>query len=161
MELGPGDVFEVKVFQDESLSNVFMVGAEGTINFPLVGRVEVAGRTPNQVAEAIRARLKEGYVRDPIVSVLLKKSNSKKVFVFGQVRKPGTFSYEDKMTIVQAITMAGGFTEVAWLDRTNVTRIEEGTERKYVVAITKILDGALSNFVLQPGDIVFVPESIF
>ncbi len=161
MALGPGDVFEVRVFQDETLSGTFMVGHDGTNNFPLVGTLAVAGLTPNQLAESLRVRLMQGFIRDPVVSVFLKQTNSKKVFVFGQVRKPGTFNYEDNMNIVQAITLAGGFTDIAARDRTNVTRREGGGEKKYTVPISRILDGALPNFPLLPGDIVFVPESIF
>ena len=161
MDLGPGDVFEVKVFQDEALSSTFMVDHDGTIDFPFIGSVNVASRTPNQVAEEIRRRLAEGYVRDPVVNVFVKKTNSKKVFVFGQVRKPGTFGFESNMNIVQAITLAGGFTEVASRDATRVTRLDRGVERRYTVPISKILDGARPNFALRPGDIVFIPESIF
>lgn len=161
MALGPGDVFDVHVFQDADLSGNFMVGHDGQINFPLVGAVGVAGLTPNQAAEAIRDRLADGFIRDPVVNVFVKQTNSKKLFVFGKVRKPGTFNYESSMTIVQAITLAGGLSESAAPDRTRVTRREGGRERRYNVSISAILDGKAPNFPLQPGDIVFVPESMF
>lgn len=159
--LGPGDVFEVKVFQDKDLSSVFMVGPEGTINFPLLGPLFVKGLTPGQVANLISERLADGYIRDPVVSVLQKEANSKKIFVLGQVTRPGTFPYVDEMNIVQAITLAGGFSPAAAKDGTNVTRREGNVERKYTIPVMKILDGARGNFTLKPGDIVFVPESMF
>lgn len=161
MALGPGDVFEVKVFQDKDLSSSYLVGPEGTIHFPLIGSLVVQGLTPNQLAEVIRQRLQDGFIREPVVSVFLKEANSKKIFVFGQVSKPGSFTFVDKMNIIQAITLAGGFTGIAARDGTNVTRREGRVERKYTIPISKILDGARSNFLLKPGDIVFVPESMF
>jgi len=161
MSIGPGDVFEVKVFQDKDLSGTFKVGPEGTINFPLIGELVVMGLTPNRVAESIRKQLSEGFIREPVVSVLLKESQSKKIFVFGQVTRPGTFVFSENMSILQAIAVSGGFTNLAAKDSTYVTRREGGLERKYTIPITRILDGARSNFLLKPGDIVFVPESIF
>ncbi len=161
MALAPGDVLEVQVFQDKALSSTHMVGNDGGISFPLLGKLVVRGLTPNQVADLIRTKLAEGYIRDPVVSVLLKESNSKKIFVFGQVRAPGTFPYDDNMTVVQAITLAGGFSDIADKDKTYVTRLQEGAERKYTIPISKILDGRRRNFPLRPGDIVFVPETLF
>ncbi len=161
MALGPGDVFDVHVFQDAELSGSFMVGQNGKIHFPLVGAIQVAGLTPNAAADAIRTRLQDGYIRDPVINVFVKQRNSKKVFVFGKVRKPGTFNFESGMTVVQAITLAGGLAESAATDRTRITRREEGRERRYTVAISAILDGHAPNFALRPGDIVFVPESMF
>jgi polysaccharide export outer membrane protein len=95
------------------------------------------------------------------VSIFIKEYNSKKISVFGQVNKPGTFKYEDKMSVTQAVSMAGGFTKMAAKDDTNVTRIEEGEEKKYPVPVESIAQGQAKNFYLQPGDIVYVPESIW
>ena len=81
------------------------------------------------------------------------------VFVLGEVRKPGTFRYEDKMTIVQAITLAGGLKNLAAKDRLILTRVVAGDEKKFVVPFKEISQGRSSNVFLQPGDIVFVPES--
>ena len=93
--LGPGDVFEVRVFQEPELSGVYRVGPQGDVIFPLCKRVPVAGLDANAAAEAIRACLAKGFMRDPQVSVLVKEYNSKKVFVFGEVQKPGTFTFQD------------------------------------------------------------------
>ena len=159
--LGPGDVFEVRVFQEPELSGFYQVGPQGDIIFPLCKRVVVGGLTANGAAEKIRACLSEGFMRDPQVSVLVKEYNSKKVFVFGEVQKPGTFAFEDGMSIVQAVTLAGGFTRSAAQNSTSVTRRVNGVEVKIKVNVQDIALGKASNFTLEPGDIVFVPESLF
>jgi polysaccharide export outer membrane protein len=95
------------------------------------------------------------------VSVLIREYNSKKVFVFGEVQKPGTFPFEDNMSIVQAITLAGGFTKQASKNSASVTRLVNGHEEKIRVPVEDIGTGRERNFLLEPGDIVFVPESFF
>jgi protein involved in polysaccharide export with SLBB domain len=159
--LGAGDVIEVRVYQEPELSGVYQIGREGDVIFPLCKRVTVSGLSPNAAAEKIRACLSEGFMRDPQVSVLVKEYNSKKVFVFGEVQKPGTFVYEEGMSIVQAVTIAGGFTKTASQNSTSVTRRVNGQEVKVKVNVQDIALGKAPNFVLEPGDIVYVPESLF
>jgi polysaccharide export outer membrane protein len=159
--LGPGDLFEVRVYGEPELSGVYQVGADGDVIFPLCQRVVVGGLAPNAAAERIRDCLAERFMRDPQVSVLVKEYNSKKVFVFGEVQKPGTFTFEDGMSIVQAVTLAGGFTKVAAQNSTSVTRRVNGQEQKIRVSVQDIALGKAPNFTLEPGDIVFVPESLF
>ena len=159
--LGAGDVFEVRVYGEPELSGVYRVGPQGDIVFPLCRRISVGGLTANATAEKLRGCLADGFIRNPQVSVLVKEYNSKKVFVFGEVQKPGTFPYEDGMTIVQAVTLAGGFTKTASQNNTSVTRLVEGQEMKVKVAVQDIALGKAPNFKLDPGDIVYVPESFF
>lgn len=158
--MGPGDLVEVRVFQEPDHSGVWRVSPEGTIDYPLCGKVELAGRTSSTAADALRECLAR-YLRRPQVSVLIREYNSKKIFVFGEVQKPGTFPYEGEMTVIQAITLAGGFTKLAAQNNTNVTRLVDGQERKIRVPVEDIGVGREKNFQLQPGDIVFVPESFF
>jgi len=159
--LGPGDVFEVKVYDEKELSGIYRVSSSGSISFPLIGKVHLEGMTSTDAADLIQGRLGEKYLRNPQVSIFIKEYNSKKISVFGQVNKPGTFKYEDNMSVTQAVSMAGGFTKMAAKDDTNVTRIEEGEEKKYPVPVESIAQGQAKNFYLQPGDIVYVPESIW
>lgn len=158
--LGPGDVFEVTVFQEKDLSGIYRVTPDGRIDFPLLGLISVEGLTPAQLAERIRDGLRQGYLRNPSVNVFVKEFNSKKVFVLGQVQKPGTFRYEESMNIIQAITLAGGFAERASRNGTVVTRVEGQAERRIPVPVEDISEGEAPNFLLLPGDIVFVPESV-
>lgn len=158
--LGPGDIFEVRVYQDKDLSGKYRVAPDGSIDFPLVGRVQVDGKTPSEVADLLRAALAQGYLKNPSITVFVLQYNSKKVFVLGQVNKPGTYPFEDDMNVVQAITIASGLSLHADENGTIVTRIENSTEKRYQVPVDKISKGLAPNFTLKPGDIVFVPESI-
>ena len=159
--LGPGDMLEVRVFQEAELSGVWRVSTEGNIDFPLCGRVSVLGKTSSEAADALTHCLQNGFLKRPSVSVLIREYNSKKVFIFGEVAKPGTFPFEENMSIIQAVLLAGGFTKGAAKNSVNVTRLVEGQERKIKVAVHDIGVGIEKNFPLQPGDIIYVPESLF
>ncbi len=159
--LGPGDVIEVRVYGEPELSGVYLLGRLGDVTFPLCQRVVLGGLSANGAADKLRECLSAGFMRDPQVSVLVKEYNSKKVFVFGEVQKPGTFAYEDGMSVVQAVTIAGGFTRTAAQNSTSVTRRVQGQERKIKVPVQDIALGKAPNFTLEPGDIVYVPESLF
>lgn len=158
--LGAGDIFEVRVYQDKGLSGKYRVGPDGSIDFPLIGKVFVEGKTPSEVTETLKEKLGDGYLKNPSVTVFVVEYSSKKVYVLGQVKRPGTYKYEDGMNVVQAITVASGFADHADENGTIITRIENGREKRYLVPVDQISKGLSSNFSLKPGDIVFVPESI-
>lgn len=155
--LGPGDVFEVRVFQQEQMTGTYSASAEGTISFPLIGTVEVSGKSPAQVETEIRTRLADGYLNNPQVSVLVKEYKSKKISVFGQVRRPGTLGFTEGMTIVEAVSQAGGFTPMARENAVTVTRELEGKKESYTVPVESIGKGRAPQFYVRPGDVVFVP----
>jgi protein involved in polysaccharide export with SLBB domain len=157
--LGPGDLFEVRVFQEPELTGIYRVGPGGRIDFPFCGEVEVAGATTPDLARRLRDCLSAGYLRDPQVSVTARESVSKKVVVHGHVQKPGAFNFDDDMTIVQAIVAAGGFTPFAAQNRTVVLRSGPGGDQRFEVPVQEIGLGKASPFYLRPGDVVFVPES--
>ncbi|RKH47940.1 polysaccharide biosynthesis/export family protein [Corallococcus sicarius] len=158
--LGPGDVVEVRVFQEPEHSGTWRVSPEGTIDYPLCGKVPLSGRTASSAADVLGECLSR-YLRRPQVSVLVREYNSQKIFVFGEVQKPGTFPVDGEVSIIQAITLAGGFTKLAAKNNTLVTRVVDGQERKIRVPVEDIGVGRERNFLLQAGDIVFVPESFF
>ncbi|HCF61000.1 MAG TPA: polysaccharide biosynthesis protein [Myxococcales bacterium] len=157
--LGVNDVLEIRVYQESDLTGIFRVSAEGTIDYPFCGRVKAALLTSSALADQLTRCLENGYLKNPQVTVFLKEYNSKKIFVFGEVQKPGTFPFEDKMSIVQAITLAGGFGKLAAKNSVIVTRLVDGEERKFKVPVEGIAEGRDKNFALQPGDIVYIPES--
>jgi protein involved in polysaccharide export with SLBB domain len=157
--LAPNDVLEVRVYQEADLSGVYRVTPAGEVDFPLCGKVRVAGTSASEAAERLTACLKNGFVRRPQVAVMVKEFNSKKVFVFGEVSKPGAFPYEEGMTILHAVSAAGGFNRTASKNSVNVTRTVDGQELKIPVRAEDIVVGRQKNFPLQPGDIIFVPES--
>jgi polysaccharide export outer membrane protein len=159
MSLGPSDVFEIRVYGEPELTSTYRASPEGSIDFPLIGRVAVKGMTPAQVAEEIRGRL-QSYVKQPQVSVFVKEINSKKVTVYGQVQHPGTVNYAESMTITQAISVAGGLTVMAARDRVRVSRVRDGKAETFQVNLKEVSEGNTTCY-LQPGDEVFVPERIF
>jgi protein involved in polysaccharide export with SLBB domain len=160
--LGPGDTFEVSVYGEEDLSGKYRVAEDGAINFPLIGRVEVAGRGPGEIALAIQNALRDRQLlRDPHVSVFLLEQISSQISVVGAVTKPGSFALTREMTIVQAISAAGGLTPIASGDNTIVTRKANGQLKRFKVPVDAITEGRATDFALEAGDIVFVPERIF
>lgn len=160
--LGEGDTFEVSVYGEEDLSGKYRVGDDGTINFPLVGRVEVTGKGPSEVALLIQTQLQQrGVLRDPQVSVFLLEQTSRQIAVVGAVSKPGSYPLTRGMTLVQAIGAAGGLSALARGDDTIVTRRVEGKLQRIHARVEAISEGHAQDIVLQAGDIVFVPERIF
>jgi polysaccharide export outer membrane protein len=159
--LGVGDSFEVRVFGEPDLSGTYKVGAEGNINFPLVGVVHIDGLDAQAAAKLIADRLRDGILRDPQVTVLIKDQTSKKIYILGQVGKPGTFTYTPSMSVVEAITVAGGFTALAAKNDTTLTRTEEGKKMVVRIPVADIGEGKAPNVYLRPGDIISVPERIF
>ncbi len=160
-ELGPGDIIHINVYKEKELSGKYMIDSDGTIVFPFIGQIKISGMTPNQAAEKIASLLRGKYLKDPQVTIYVDQYNSKKVYVLGEVNKPGTFRYEDNMNIIQAITLAGGFSRYAAKNRTSVIRKIDGKEEKIIVPVEDIAEGKRPNFKLLPDDIIYVPESIF
>jgi len=155
--LGPTDVFEVRVYGEPDLSGTYRIDSDGTIDFPLIGRLRVSGQVPSQVATTITEKLAQGYLKSPQVSILVKESNSKKVTVLGQVQKPGTFPFLVRMSVVEALSLAGGFTSLA-AGNDVIVRRGGKTFRVRAAAIT---EGKAPNFFLEPGDTVLVQERMF
>ncbi len=159
--LGVGDIFEVRVFGENDLSSIHRVGADGTITFPLAGVIHVEGLEPQAAATKIAERLADGILRNPQVSVLVSQQTSKKIVVMGQVNKPGTISYQPAMTILEAITLAGGFIPSSAKNDTTITRTENGKKSTVRVPVSSISEGRAKNVYVRPGDIISVPERIF
>jgi protein involved in polysaccharide export with SLBB domain len=160
--LGPGDVFEVRVFGEKDLTAKYQVGPDGSIRFPFLGVLDVGGKDADEVAHEISTRLKEGqFLLDPHVSVFVEQANSKRLSVLGAVAKPGTFPIVPGMTVVQAVSNAGGFTPLASKDDTVVTRRVNGKLERYRISVSEVTRGNADDFALRAGDIVFVPERVF
>lgn len=156
-----GDTFECKVYGEQDLSGTYRVTVEGTISMPLAGVIKVQGLDQEQAAKRIAQRLGDGILRDPQVIVTIKELASKKIYIIGQVSKPGTFSYTPLMNVLEAITGAGGFTALAAKNDTTITRAEGAQKTVVKVPVEEIGEGKAKNFYLKPGDIINVPERIF
>ncbi len=156
--LFPADRFELDVAGEDALSGDFTVPSDGGIEFQWIGRVEVAGRTCTEIAADISARLADGFLLNPSVNCQIKEIISRRIDVIGEVNRPGSFVYEDNMTILRAIARAEGFGDNAAPNGTNVLRIVDGHETRIRIPMDDIIDGQEPNFPLLPGDTVVVPE---
>jgi polysaccharide export outer membrane protein len=162
MTLGTGDTFEVNVYDEKELSGKYQVPDDGTINFPLIGTVVVGGQRPIAVARTIQDALQSKQIlRNPSVSIFVVEYASKRVNVMGAVQHPGSLPWSAGTSVVRAISVAGGLTPLAAGNDTIVTRQEGGKPKRYRVSVRRITEGQEQDFVLQAGDIVYVPERIF
>ena len=159
--LGIDDVFEVRVFAEPDLSNLYRIAADGTIDYPFAGRISVVGLRSGDVQELIASKLRDGYVKHPQVSVMVKEWNSRKVSVIGQVQRPGAVVYFPNMTVVDAIAGAGGFTPIAAKNSVTLRREVKGTVESRNCSVADISEGRAPNVVLRPGDILVVDERLF
>jgi len=159
--LGIDDVFEVRVFGEPDLSGAYRISADGTVDYPFVGRIAIVGMRSGEVQELITTKLKGGYLKNPQVSLMVKEWNSRKVSVIGQVQKPGAVVYFPNMTIVDAIAAAGGFTGIASKNSVTLRREAQGSVQSRNYPVADISEGRAPNVVLRPGDIVVVEERLF
>jgi polysaccharide export outer membrane protein len=159
--LGVDDVFEVRVAGENDLTGVFRVAEDGTIDYPYVGRVSVLGRRSGEVQQLIRDELRDGYLKNPQVTVMVKEWNSRKISVLGQVQKPGSVAYHPRMTIVEAIAAAGGFTGIAAKNSVTLRRETAGRIQRQSYPVADISEGRAPNVVLHPGDVLVVEERLF
>lgn len=148
--LDSGDRLRVTVFEQPSLSNTYTVDQAGYISFPLVGQVTARGQTLSGLSGAIAAKLKQGYLRDPDVSIEVDRYRP--VFVMGEVGRPGQYSYVPGMTAQNAIAIAGGFTPRGNQREIDVTRKING----------QILTGKTTiSAPILAGDTIYVKERLF
>ncbi len=160
--LGPGDIFQVRVYNEADLSADYRVEQDGTIDFPLIGQVVVAGLDPNAVAERIRGALRDGgYLVAPHVSVRVQEYNSRRISVIGAVRTPGSYPIRSRMGVVEAVSLAGGFTALANRDGALLTRRVNGELRTFSVPVDRISNGQEPDVTVRAGDILHIPERIF
>lgn len=162
--LSPNDIVLVKVFEDPDLDSQHRISQDGTINFPLIGIVQISGRTVTQAASTIRERLLKGYLRNPQVRVNVIQYASRRITVLGQVQKPGSYVLpnEERVDLLQAIAMAGGFTRLADEGRVLVRRNVNGVDTILKVnAHAETKNSSSQLFEVQPDDRITVRERIF
>jgi protein involved in polysaccharide export with SLBB domain len=153
------DVLGIRIVGHEQLSGDFEIDPTGSISFPYIGAVRTDGKTPTQIEIDIRDRLADGYIRDPQVTVRIKEHHSKIVSVLGEVRKGTIMPFADGMTIIEAISQAGGFTPRAWENAVKVTRKSASNAEEFTVPVNTIANGKAPPFYMRPGDSVYVPKS--
>jgi protein involved in polysaccharide export with SLBB domain len=159
--IGVDDTFDVRVYGEPELTGVFRVATDGTIDYPLVGRVQVSGLRTGEIQKLLVDKLKDRILKDPQVVVTIKDRNSQKISVLGQVSKPGQVSYYPNMTIVDAIASAGGFTGIAAKNSVNLRREVDGKIETHVYPVADISEGRSTNVNVLPGDVLVVDERVF
>ena len=162
--LQPGDLLEIKVFMEDDMERTQRISGSGNITFPLVGNIHIAGYTVAEAETRLSNALKT-YLRNPQVSMLIKEYGNKTVYVLGQVQKPAAIEIppEKPLTVLEAITSVGGFTDIAATSKVRVLRMENGQQKAIDVDVTQITKqgNKLMDIALKPGDVVFVPQSMF
>ncbi len=156
--IGPEDVLHISVWKEKDLDRKVLVRPDGGISFPLVGDIQVSGRTPLEVQDEIRSRLQR-YVPDAEVTVSVDKISGYTVFVLGEVNNPGQFTLGRYVDVVQALTLAGGTTPYASERNMQILRRQDGREVTYGFDFRDIKRGRKleQNIILQSGDVVVVP----
>jgi polysaccharide export outer membrane protein len=158
--LGPDDVLKINVYREEDMDRTVRVSTDGYISFPLAGNVKAEGLTVSELERAMAMELVR-YLKDPRVSVFIEEYAT--ITVSGQVEKPGSFSLKGELTVIEAISMAGGFTKIAAKNAVKVMRLQDGKKKAILVRVADISKRGdkSQDMPLKRGDIVFVPESLF
>jgi polysaccharide export outer membrane protein len=156
--IGPEDVLTIMFWKDKDMSGDVIVRPDGKISTPLLNDIQAAGLTP----EELRVRINQeasNYLEDPNATVVVKQINSRKVFIAGEVEKPGPYSLTGPMTVLQLIANAGGFKEYARRDSIVIIRNEPGRQVQLPFDYNQVVRGKKlqQNIELKPGDTVVVP----
>jgi polysaccharide export outer membrane protein len=157
-KIGPQDVLRIDVWKEAEISRTTPVRPDGKISLPLLDDVQAAGLTPVQLAGVIAEGLKK-YITNPQVTVGVTEINSRRIYVTGEVTRPGAFPLLPDMTILQALSTSGGFTQFARLKSIYVLRTVDGKQVKHPFDYKAAVAGkkAEQNLLLQPGDVIVVP----
>lgn len=157
--LQPGDTLAVSVWNEEALQRQVVVLPDGQIGFPLAGEVQAGGRTVGELREELTERLSR-FIGDPVVSVSVLEPSGHKVYVIGQVARPGAFAVTRRVDVMQALSMAGGTTRFAALNQIRILRRgENGKMQAISFRYSDVEDGERleQNILLEAGDVVVVP----
>lgn len=153
--LGPEDVIDVFVWKEPDLSTSVVIRPDGKISLPLANELDASGKTANELQLEITERLRR-YITQPIVNVMVKQINSLKISVLGEVRKPDMYRIKNRITVLDAIAMAGGFTDLARPNRVVVLRTTAAGPQRIRIDVKQTVGVAGAIFYLQPQDTVYV-----
>ena len=159
--IGEGDSLDISVWQHSELDKKVIVRPDGYVSFPLVGDIKTIGLTPPQLASDIKESLSR-MIKDPQVTVIVLGFGSKNIFVLGEVAKPGSYSYRGGVSVLDAISEAGGWKNSAVLNSVMLVRkaFTEAPEAHRLNVYALVKKGDFSqNLMLEPGDIVYIPKS--
>ena len=156
--IGPQDVLDISVFQVPELSKTLEVSDTGTINFPLLGEIRAAGKTPGELERELTSKLAADYLQHPVVTVLVKESNSQRVTISGAIDKPGIYPIKGPTSLMQIVALAGGFKDES--DSTVLILRQKGGSRLAArYDVSQIQDGRAQDPLLQANDILVAGTS--
>ena len=155
-KIGPQDVLRIDVWKETEISRSVPVRPDGKISLPLLNDVQASGLTAMELANVITEGLKK-FINSPQVTVTVTEINSRRIYVTGEVTKPGAYALLPNMTALQALTSAGGFTQFSNPKKIYVLRNESGKQVKHPFNYKAVLDGKQEDIPLQPGDTLVVP----
>jgi polysaccharide export outer membrane protein len=153
--IGPEDVLLIYVWKEETLTRTVPVRIDGKISLPLIDDIQAADISPLKLKEVLTEKLKN-FLDNPTVTVTVMEANSYKVYLSGEVKKPGILLIRTDTTLVKLIIMAGGFTE--WADQKNILIItkEKGAEKRITANYKKIIEGEAPDIEIKRGDTIIV-----
>lgn len=156
--IGPEDILGITVWKEEGLNKEVLVRPDGGISFPLVGEIQAAGKTAEEIGAEIASRLKRA-INDPVVSVSVLKVTGNKIYIIGRVARPGEYAAGRYIDVLQALAMAGGLTPFAAEDDIKVLRKRNGNDETFAFEYSDVRRGRKleQNITLQGGDVVVVP----
>jgi len=156
--IGPQDILDIDVWKEPELTRTVPVRPDGKISLPLLNDIQAAGLTPSKLADNITAGLKK-YVTDPQVTVIVSAINSQRVYILGEVTRAGAYPLLPDMTVLQALSSAGGFTQFANTKKIYVLRDENGKQQKLPFNYKDVINGKdpQQNITLKAGDTIVVP----
>lgn len=157
-KIGPQDVLRIDVWKEPDISRTIPVRPDGKISVPLLNDVSATGLTAMQLAASLHDGLSK-YLNNPQVTVTVTEINSRRVYITGEVTHPGALSLLPNMTVLQALTSGGGFTQFAKVKNIYILRTENGKQVKHPFNYKEVLKGNLAeqNIPLLPGDVIVVP----
>ncbi len=157
-KIGPQDMLRIDVWKEAEITRTIPVRPDGKISLPLLNDVQAAGLTSLELANSIRDGLKK-YINSPQVTVTVTETNSRRVYVTGEVARSGAMPLLPNMTVLQALSSSGGFTQFAKIKSIYVLRQEDGKQVKHPFNYKEVIAGkkAEDNIALQPGDVIVVP----
>jgi polysaccharide export outer membrane protein len=157
-KVNPGDILDISVWKEVDLQKQAMVRPDGFFSFPLTGDIRAEGRTVDEVQRDVASRISR-FVPDPVVSIAVLEPRGSRIYVIGQVAKPGDFPVNRFVDVVQALSMAGGTTPFAQVDSIKILRRDGPTQVAIPFAYSDIAAGKRlqQNIILKPGDTVLVP----
>jgi len=155
--LGPDDVIEIFVWKEPDLSTSVVVRPDGKISVPLIGEMPAQGKTSVELQVEITNKLKQ-LVSEPVVNVIVKEVNSAKVSVLGEVKNPGVYKIKDRATLLDAVALAGGFTEYAKRNKVTVIRsTSDGGSKRFNLNVDELIKNSNGDlFYILPYDKIWV-----